>query len=131
MSALRKEGLEEINELGSATAILARPELGDGTALYEIVCALNRHGLSLPGARASRVPSERDREIFRLRIVDGLLLRELAHLNGLHVERVRQVLRLFGVVGIPPAASQRRKEQARRRERERGREQVGPGAQGE
>jgi transcriptional regulator with XRE-family HTH domain len=126
MFALRKEGLEEINELAPATAFLARPELGDGTALYEIVCALNRYGLSLPGSRTSRVASARDLEIFRLRIVEGLLLQELADRNGLHIERVRQILRLFGVFGAPPAASRRRKDQARARERERGRKQPGP-----
>jgi transcriptional regulator with XRE-family HTH domain len=117
MSALKREALSNVDELGSATSMLARPEFSDGTALYELVCALNRYGLVLPGCR-TRVPSDRDREIFKLRIVDGLLLPELARVHGLNAERIRQILASFGLSGTSPAASQRRSEQARRRARD-------------
>jgi hypothetical protein len=78
MSALRKEGLEEVDQLCSATSMLGRPEFRDGIALYEIVCALNQHGRRLPMSNARGISSDRDLEIFKLRIVEGLLLRELA-----------------------------------------------------
>ncbi|MHB8241948.1 MAG: helix-turn-helix domain-containing protein [Solirubrobacteraceae bacterium] len=118
MSVLAMERLEEIHELGTANSMLARAGFSDGTALYEIVCALSRFGLSLPGGRTGRVPSPRDLDIFRRRIIDGLLLPELARLYGVNVERIRQILRFFGLSVAPSAASLRRKEQARQRARE-------------
>ena len=72
MSALRKEGLEDVDQLGSASPMLARAEFCSGVALYEIVCAFNRYGLSLPTSGARRVRGDREREIFRLRVVDVL-----------------------------------------------------------
>jgi len=116
MLALRKEGLEDIEQLGSATSMLSRTEFRSGIELYEIVCSLNRYGLSLPTSRARRVPGDRDREIFRLRIVDGLMLSEIAQRYKVNVERVRQILTFFALSGPPPAASLRRKQQARRRQ---------------
>ncbi len=117
MSALTTEGLEDLGQLGSATSMLSRTRFHSGVELYEIVCALNRYALSLPTSRASRVRGDRDREIFRLRIVDGLMLSEIAQLHNINVERVRQVLTCHGLDGPPPAASLRRKQRARRRQR--------------
>lgn len=116
MAALRREGLETVAQLGSATSMLSRTEFRMGAELYEIVCALNRHGLSLPTSRARRVPGDREREIFRLRTVDGLMLSEIAQRNNLNVERIRQILTFFGLSGTPPAASRRRKHRARSRQ---------------
>jgi transcriptional regulator with XRE-family HTH domain len=113
--ALKREGLDDIQQLGSATSMLSRPEFRSGVELYEIVCALNRYGLSY----RSRVPNDRNREIFRLRIVDGLTLAEIAQHYPFDKERVRQILNdFFGLSGSPPAASLRRKQKARRRQRE-------------
>jgi Sigma-70, region 4. len=42
----------------------------------------------------SPAPSERDREMFRLRTVEGLTLDEIADRFGLHKKRVRQLLNL-------------------------------------
>src|ERR1035438_6675738 len=109
MSGLMEEGLERIDQLGSATAMLTRPNFTDGNALYEIVCALSRYGLALPASRKP-IPGDRELEIFRRRTIDGLLLSELARLNNVKVERIRQILRLFGLSGSPPAASRRRKQ---------------------
>jgi transcriptional regulator with XRE-family HTH domain len=117
MSALRKERLEDLAQLSSAASMLSRTRLHSGIELYEIVCALNRYGLSLPMSRPHQVPGDRDREIFRLRIVDGLMLSEIAQLHDVNVERVRQILTCFGLAGAPPAASRRRKEKARERQR--------------
>lgn len=115
MSALREEGLEAVEQLGSATSMLTRTALGGGAELYELVCALNRHGLSLPTSRTHRIPSARDREIFRLRIIEGMTLSELAQRHTLNVERIRQILAFFGLSGAPPAAALRRKQRAPRR----------------
>lgn len=104
--ALAKEKLESIAQLDSANLMLARPEFRCGSELYEIICALTRHGLTPPGGRG--VPSRRDHEILRRRIIDGLTLEELAKEHDLHTERIRQILSLFGVSGVPPAASLRR-----------------------
>lgn len=101
MSALSKEGLTRVDQLDSAASMLARPEFGRGSELYEIVCALNRHGVSLPTDRTSRIPGDRDREILRLRIVDGMTLTELGRQFGLNSERIRQILAVFGLSGNP------------------------------
>jgi transcriptional regulator with XRE-family HTH domain len=116
MSALKKEGLTRVDQLGSATLMLALPELGRGSELYEIVCALNRHGVSLPTTRSHRIPSDRDREVLRLRIVDGMTLSELARQFGLKPKRIRQILGFFGLSGAPPAAYRRRELRAQRRQ---------------
>jgi transcriptional regulator with XRE-family HTH domain len=109
MAAVSQAGLEDIDQLDSATAVLQYPAFGDGLALYEIVCALNRYGLSLPAYRNVRIPSDRDRQIFRLRIIDGLTLNELAARFSLNRERVRQILvHFFRLSGPPPATTQRR-----------------------
>jgi transcriptional regulator with XRE-family HTH domain len=113
--ALKTEELDDIEHIGSATAMLSRPEFRSGFELYEIVCALSRYGLPYRG----RVPNDRNREIFRLRIVDGLTLAEIAERYTFDKERVRQILNVyFGLSGSPPAASLRRKQKAQRRRRE-------------
>lgn len=79
--------------------------------LYEIVCQLNQHGLSLPPvpSGAIRVPSSRHREILRLRIIEGLPLDAIGQQTGIKRERVRQLLAYyFGLRGKPPAVRVRR-----------------------
>jgi hypothetical protein len=116
MSALETERLESIHQLGTATEILVRPAFADGTALFEIVCALNRHGLSLSTNR-THIPSSRDRAILKLRIIEGRTLKEIARACGLNDERVRQILHAgFGLTGRPPSVTRRRNERARQRQ---------------
>lgn len=111
MAALTSAGIERIAQLGSATSLLQLPAFAGGAELHELVCALNRHGISLPTNRSrSVIPSDRDREIFRLRVVDGLTLTELARRFDLHNERVRQILSVhFGLTGVPPNRKPRRR----------------------
>jgi predicted DNA-binding protein (UPF0251 family) len=53
---------------------------------------------------------ERDLEMARLRVVEGLTLVEVAERTGVSRERVRQILRArFGISGVPPAAQHRRR----------------------
>jgi IclR family transcriptional regulator, pca regulon regulatory protein len=52
---------------------------------------------------------ERAHEMYRLRTVEGLSLREIADIFDVTIERVRQVLRKnFNLAGEPPAAKERR-----------------------
>jgi hypothetical protein len=73
-----------------------------GAEIYDIVCRLNEHGLSIratPGGHV-RLPSERNREMLRLRLVEGLTLAEIGKRTGVSQERVRQLLNLhFGLWG--------------------------------
>jgi DNA-directed RNA polymerase specialized sigma subunit len=55
------------------------------------------------------MPGERNREVFRLRAVEGLSLADTGKQLGISQERVRQVLNVyFGVRGKPPATKPRR-----------------------
>jgi transcriptional regulator with XRE-family HTH domain len=110
LAALYAAGIQAVDQLGSASALLERSEFSSGVELFEVVCALNRHGLSLPIDRG-HIPDDRDREIFRLRVVEGLTLRELGQRFDLHPERIRQILNaFFGLSGTPPAARRGRRE---------------------
>jgi hypothetical protein len=104
-ACLRNAGIRTMYEL------LWHSEVG-AEALYEIICKLNQHELMLPPApkRTTRLPDERNREVFRLRAVEGLSLTDTGKQLGISQERVRQVLNFyFGVKGTPPAAKARRK----------------------
>jgi DNA-binding CsgD family transcriptional regulator len=62
----------------------------------------------------SRTPGDREKKMFEQRTVEGLTLREIAEFHGLHYERIRQLLKhYFQLVGVTPAAVQRRKQKAR------------------
>jgi hypothetical protein len=82
-------------------------------ALYDILRALRRHGMTLkPNTKGIERPmSERNLEVFRLRVVEGRKLREVAERNGIGIERVRQVLAgYFGLRGEPPVVKARRRQ---------------------
>ena len=80
-------------------------------ALYDILRALRRHGLTLKATTKGKTPhppSERDLEVFRLRVVEGRRLQETGERVGIGVERVRQVLVIyFGLRGEPPVVKAR------------------------
>jgi DNA-binding XRE family transcriptional regulator len=76
------------------------------TAVYDILCVLHQHGKTLkPNTRKNARPlTERNLEIFRLRVVEGRTLREVGEQVGIGIERVRQILAThFGLHGEPPA----------------------------
>jgi transcriptional regulator with XRE-family HTH domain len=101
LAALSTAGIRAVSQLGTASDLVQLPEFSSGVGLFEIVCALNRYGLSL---KHGHVPDDRNREIFRLRIVEGLTLKALGERFGLNPERVRQILAVyFGLAGTPPA----------------------------
>ena len=75
-------------------------------ALYDILRALRRHGMTLkPHTKGSeRSVNERNLEVFRLRVVEGRRLKATGEQVGIGVERVRQILAAyFGLRGAPPA----------------------------
>jgi DNA-directed RNA polymerase sigma subunit (sigma70/sigma32) len=78
---------------------------------FDIICTLNQRERMLPcSARwTTRMPDERNREVFRLRVVEGLSLADTAKQLGISQERVRQLLKVyFGIRGRPPATKTRR-----------------------
>jgi hypothetical protein len=112
-TCLHNAGIHTLSKLldHSCRELLWHTEVG-AEALYEIICNLNGRELMLSTTtkRASRVPGERNREVFRLRTVEGLSLADTAKQLGISQERVRQVLGVFfGISGKPPAAKTRRK----------------------
>lgn len=119
LACLRAAGISEVGQIGGASELIRRPEFRSGSELYEIVCALNRHGLSLPANGRRRVPGDREREIFRLRVVEGLTLPEIAERVGdIKGERVRQLLNFhFRLTGTPPAVKERKRALADQRRR--------------
>jgi DNA-binding XRE family transcriptional regulator len=79
-------------------------------ALYDILCALRRHGMTLKPATngIERPVNDRNLEIFRLRVVEGHRLKATGEQLGIGVERVRQILATcFGLRGAPPAVKAR------------------------
>jgi Sigma-70, region 4 len=106
LARLEAAGITEVEQLVArpATDLLRRGRFS-AAELYEIVGQLSQHGLSLPPIRGGRirVSSERDLEMFRLRVVERLTLAEVGERTGVSQERVRQILRLhFGLTGTPP-----------------------------
>jgi DNA-binding XRE family transcriptional regulator len=79
-------------------------------ALYDILRALRRHGMRLKPAPKGieRAVSERNLEVFRLRVVEGRTLKATGEQLGIGHERVRQILAsYFGLRGAPPVAKAR------------------------
>lgn len=116
-AALEAAGLTSIEELvrHCADDLLAPTASIGPFELCEIVYRLNEHGYSLPPVSGGRyrVPDQRNQEILRLRLLEGLSLREVGLRVGITTERVRQILRAyFGLGATPPtarAARRRRK----------------------
>lgn len=108
--SLARAGIHEVEQLAEHTTgeLLRRPEFSSGVELYELVCELHRHGLTPFSAHGGHIQTEREREMFRLRVVDGLTLSQIGEQFGIKGERVRQLLQLhFGLGGVPPAARRR------------------------
>lgn len=112
LACLEAAGVHDVEQLARQTTaeLIQRPEFCDGTELHEIVCELHRHGLTPFAGHGGHVQTAREREIFRLRVVKGLTLDEIAAIFDLHRERIRQLLRMhFRLTGTPPAARARRR----------------------
>jgi hypothetical protein len=111
-ACLREAGIRDMHDLldHSCRELLWHTEVG-ACALYDIICRLNQHKLMLAPTPndTPRLPGARNREVFRLRAVEGLSLADTGRQLGISTERVRQVLTVyFGVSGKPPATKARR-----------------------
>ncbi len=76
LPSLAKVGIHEVEQLdGHRTGeLLRRPELSSGVELYELICELHRHGLTPFSGHGGHIHTAREREMFRLRAVEGLTL---------------------------------------------------------
>jgi AraC-like DNA-binding protein len=111
LPSLAKVGIHKVEQLaGHRTGeLLRRPELSSGVELYELICELHRHGLTPFSGHGGHIQTAREREMFRLRAVEGLTLDEIGERFSVKRERVRQLLKLhFRLDGVPPAANVRR-----------------------
>ena len=107
---LRAAGITSLAQLQRPANELLDIEPITGAVLYEVVRRLHAHKLGLYTNPRLRLPTENDIEILRLRVVEGLALRDIAVTCGISPERVRQRLNLrFGLNGEPPAAMERRR----------------------
>jgi DNA-binding CsgD family transcriptional regulator len=116
LARLRKADIRTVSQLAEHDLgeLLDRPELTSGVELHELVCALHRHGLTLFSGHGGHIQTDRELEILRLRIVEGLTLAQIGARVRLNPERVRQLLKLhFRLRGSPPAVARSR--QARNR----------------
>ncbi len=122
LACLRAADIADIDHLVQHSAEdLIRRGFG-AVELYEVVCQLNMRGTSLPSSSGSRIytPNDRSREIFRLRIVEGLTLKETGAHFGINAERVRQLLaKHFGLRGSPPTVQARQWARTERRRADR------------
>jgi hypothetical protein len=113
LATLHHAGIDTTRELldHSCRELTWHSEIS-GQQLYEIIRQLNQHNMMLPltPGRTTRHPGERNLEIFRLRVVEGLSLKTTGEQVDISVERVRQVLVVyFGIRGSPPAVKARRR----------------------
>jgi hypothetical protein len=77
-------------------------ELISAEELVELVEWLHIEGRALcpyKGHRARRVSSERDLAMFRLRLIDGLTLKQIGERYGVAQEIARKAMRQFGLTG--------------------------------
>jgi DNA-binding CsgD family transcriptional regulator len=110
LPSLAKAGIHTVEQLAEQNlgGLLRQPEFRSGVELYELIRELHRHGLTPFAARASHVQTERELEMLRLRVIEGLTLAQIGQRLGIKGERARQLLKLhFGLGGVPPAAKRR------------------------
>ena len=79
LPSLAKVGIHEVEQLAEHRTgeLLRRPELSSGVELHELICELHRHGLTPFSRHGGHVQTDREREMFRLRAVEGLTLDEI------------------------------------------------------
>jgi hypothetical protein len=117
--ALQAAGIESAEQLQRPANELLTVEHVTGAVVYDVGRRLQAHGLGLrtnTDARRCALPTKDDLEMLRLRVVEGLALRDIAAICGVSPERVRQRLNLrFGLSGDPPAVLERRRTRVLRR----------------
>jgi AraC-like DNA-binding protein/DNA-binding CsgD family transcriptional regulator len=110
LPSLARAGIHEVEQLAEHNLgeLLRRPEFTSGVELHELICELHRHGLTPFAGHGGHIQTNREREMFRLRAVEGLTLAQIGQRFNVTTERVRQLLKLhFRLSGTPPAAKRR------------------------
>ncbi len=110
LPSLAKVGIHTVEQLAEQNlgGLLRQPEFRSGVELYELIRELHRHGLTPFAAHGAHFHTERELEMFRLRVVEGWTLARIGAQFDIKGERVRQLLKLhFGLGGVPPAAKRR------------------------
>jgi AraC family transcriptional regulator of adaptative response / methylphosphotriester-DNA alkyltransferase methyltransferase len=110
LPSLARAGIHTVEQLAEQNLgeLLRQPELRSGVELYKLISELHRHGLTPFAAHGAHVQTDREREIFRLRAVEGLTLAQIGDEFDITTEQVRQLLKLhFGLSGSPPAVKRR------------------------
>ena len=121
LRCLHTAGITSIEQLTSyaCTDLMDHPAIGMAE-LHEIICQLTEHDLMLPNAWGRlRQPSPRVLEMFRLRFIEGLTLKETGKRTGVSRSRVHQLLHTqYGASRWPPNARERQRlHEARERTR--------------
>jgi hypothetical protein len=118
--ALEMAGIETIDQLQRPANDLLAIEPVTGAVLHDVACRLHANGFGLHADLKTRLPSENDLEILRLRVVEGFALRDIAVILDTSPEHIRQRLIVsFGLSGEPSARLGRRRLRACRPEWER------------
>ncbi len=114
LACLHTAGIVNVTKLTSHACgeLMQHPDLGPAT-VYEIVRRLHKRGLALPNEWGNvRLPDECSIEMFRLRFVEGLSLRETGRRFGVSPSRADQILHKdFGVSTLRAAKARERQRQ--------------------
>jgi hypothetical protein len=113
LACLHTAGIVNVTQLTSHSCfeLMQHPDIGP-TKVYEVVRQLHKRGLALPNQWGwVRLPNERSIEMFRLRFIEGLTLRETGRRYGVSPSRAEQILRnYFGVSTLRADTTRRRQE---------------------
>jgi len=118
LACLHTAGIVNVAQLTSHSCVelMRHPEIGPAK-VYEVIRRLHKRGLALPNQWGwTRLPSERSIEMFRLRFIEGLTLRETGCRFGVSPSRAEQILRNYFGVSTLRAATARQRQGAGERE---------------
>jgi AraC-like DNA-binding protein len=108
-------GIADVDQLGEhpATDLAYNPLIGP-MELYEIVCRLSLPNPVPRFPSSMSAPGRREREMFRLHLVEGVTLPEIARRAGVSAEGVCYLLNdHFGLSCTPPSVNARRQQRHR------------------
>jgi AraC-like DNA-binding protein len=111
LACLHTAGIVNVTQLTSHATVelMQHPDIGP-TKVYEVIRRLHKQGLALPNEWGwARLPNERSMEMFQLRFVEGLTLKETGRRFGVSPSRADQILHKdFGVSTLPSATARQR-----------------------
>lgn len=84
--ALQAAGIEHTDQLQRPANELLATEPITGAMLYDVVCRLRAHRLGLRANPLMSLPSATDLEMLRLRVVEGLSLRDIGSICSVSPE---------------------------------------------